>query len=81
MLTRYIEAAMSHAHYEILEDGSYYGEISVCPGVWANESTLEECRNILQEVLEEWLWLRSFGGAALAFGCRLKTKASLGFDG
>jgi hypothetical protein len=27
-------------------------------GVWANESTLDACREVLQEVLEEWLVLK-----------------------
>lgn len=28
------------------------------PGVWANEATLDCCRQVLQEVLEEWLLLK-----------------------
>jgi len=37
MLTKYLEAAMRHAHYEILaDDGTYYGEIPKCRGVYAN---------------------------------------------
>ena len=59
MLTKYLEAAMRHAHYEILkDDGTYYGEIAACRGVYANASTLEECRNELAEVLEDWLLFR-----------------------
>ncbi len=58
MLTRYIQAAMNKARYEILEDGTYYGEIPPCRGVWANAKTLEACRQELQEVLEEWLLLK-----------------------
>lgn len=59
MLTRYIDAAMRHAHYEILaDDGSVYGEISECRGVYANAKTLEACREELAEVLEGWLLLR-----------------------
>ncbi|NLF08502.1 MAG: type II toxin-antitoxin system HicB family antitoxin [Pirellulaceae bacterium] len=59
MLTQYIEAAMRHAHYEILADGEgFYGEIPECRGVYANAGTLEECRAELAEVLEEWLFLR-----------------------
>lgn len=57
MLTRYIEAAMSKATYEILEDGTFYGEIPQCPGVYANTKTLEDCRSELQEVLEGWIIL------------------------
>ncbi len=58
MLTAYINEAMARANYKILEDGTYFGEITGLSGVWANESTLEECRRALQEVLEKWLLLR-----------------------
>ena len=58
MLTVYITEAMARATYKILEDGTYFGEIPNLPGVWSNEATLEECRKVLQEVLEEWLVLR-----------------------
>ncbi|GBC94339.1 hypothetical protein HRbin16_00120 [bacterium HR16] len=59
MLTRYIQKAMEQAHYELLpEDKLYYGEIPGFDGVWATGTTLEACRNELQEVLEEWILLR-----------------------
>ena len=58
MLTAYINEAMARANYKILEDSTYFGEIPELSGVWANESTLEECRRALQEVLEEWLLLK-----------------------
>jgi len=58
VLTNYVASAMEHASYKKLDDNSYYGEIKECSGVWANESTLEECRRVLQEVLEEWLLLK-----------------------
>ena len=58
MLTRYIQAAMARAKYEILEDdGTFYGSIPGIKGVWANASTLEACRAELEEVLEDWLLL------------------------
>ncbi len=58
MLTKYIDAAMHHAKYEILpEDRTIYGEIPITPGVWANADTLEACREELREVLEDWLLL------------------------
>ena len=45
MLIEHIQAALRHAKYEILpDDGSYYGEISECNGVYANSKTLEDCR-------------------------------------
>lgn len=59
MLTPYIKAAMRQARYEIFpDDGSFYGEIPICPGVYANADSLEACREELQEVLEEWIMLR-----------------------
>lgn len=58
LLSGFVNAAMREAKYKILEDGSIFGEIPSCNGVWANESTLEECREVLQEVLEEWLMLK-----------------------
>jgi predicted RNase H-like HicB family nuclease len=59
MLTKYIRAALHHARYEILaDDGSFYGEIPVCNGVYANAATLEYCREQLEEVLEEWILFR-----------------------
>lgn len=59
MLTKYLQAAMRRATYEILpDDGSYYGEIPGFPGVYASASTLEGCREELEEVLEEWILLR-----------------------
>jgi predicted RNase H-like HicB family nuclease len=59
MLTKYIQAAMRKAKYEILpDDGTFYAEIPGFQGVYANAATLEECREELEEVLEEWILLR-----------------------
>ncbi len=58
MVTRYIQEAMRRAQYKKLEDGSYFGEIPGLAGVWACESTLAQCGQVLQEVLEEWLVLK-----------------------
>jgi predicted RNase H-like HicB family nuclease len=56
MFREYLAAAMKRAKYEILsDDGTYYGEIPGFQGVLANAPDLEECRNTLEEVLEEWL--------------------------
>ncbi|MBE9140604.1 type II toxin-antitoxin system HicB family antitoxin [Nodosilinea sp. LEGE 07088] len=57
MLTRYIQAAMHQATYELLEDGTFYGEIPACQGVWSNADNLEACREELQDSLEEWIVL------------------------
>ena len=58
MLTAYIAAALRKAHYELLpDDGGYIGTIQGLDGVWAQAANLEECRDELQEVLEEWIIL------------------------
>jgi predicted RNase H-like HicB family nuclease len=58
MLTDYIRAAMRQARYQILaDDDTYYGEIPGLQGVWANATSLEACRDELQQVLEEWIVL------------------------
>lgn len=58
MLTEYLAAAMHRAHYEILEDtGEFYGEIPGFDGVYANADSLEACRDLLAEVLEDWVLL------------------------
>jgi predicted RNase H-like HicB family nuclease len=59
MLSRYLQAALRRARYEVLEDeASFYGEIPDCQGVYATAVTLEGCREELAEVLEEWVLLR-----------------------
>lgn len=58
MLTDYIQAALRRAAYEILPDNEqppYYGHIPDLQGVWANEATLEACREELRSALEDWL--------------------------
>lgn len=59
MLTKYLEVAMRQAKYDILsDDGSFYGEIPGFDGVYANADALEDCRQELEEVLEEWILFR-----------------------
>ena len=49
---------MRKAHYEMLPDKEgYYGKIDGLQGVWANADTLEDCREELRQVLEEWIIL------------------------
>ena len=57
MITQIIQQKLAEAQYKILENGTYFGEIVSCPGVWANTSSLSHCQSELQEVLEEWLLL------------------------
>jgi len=57
LLTEYVQAALRRAKYEILEDGTFYGEIPGFDGVYANAETLDECREDLRQVLEGWIVL------------------------
>ena len=67
MLMNYINAALRHAKYEILpDDGTYYDEITECNGVYANADTLEDCREQLQEVLEDWILFRIYKNLSLS---------------
>lgn len=45
-------------NYAIITIVTFFREIPDCPAVWANEETLEKCRDVLREVLEEWLILK-----------------------
>ena len=59
MITQYIQAALQHARYEMIEDEEpYYGEIEPLKGVWATGKTLEQCRDKLAEVLDGWILVR-----------------------
>jgi predicted RNase H-like HicB family nuclease len=58
MLFEYIQKALEKAQYKVLDDGTWFAEISGFEGVWANARTVEECRHELMEVLEEWLVLK-----------------------
>ena len=61
MIVQYIQEAMNTAQYEMLEDdGTFYGEIPACTGVYANADSLENCRLELESVLEDWLLLRIY---------------------
>jgi len=49
---------MKRARFKTLDDSTSFGEIPGLAGVWANERTIERCREVLQEALEEWLVLK-----------------------
>lgn len=65
MIRQYVEAALRSARYEKLEDGTFYAEVPRLRGVLATSDTLEECRNQLAEVVEEWVLVRIAKGLAV----------------
>ena len=72
MISDFILKKIKEANYELLEDGTYYGEIPGLKGVWANAKKLEDCRKELQEVFEGWLLLKIRDGDPIP-GFKLRT--------
>ena len=57
MIVTYLEAALRKAHYEFIQDGLvFFGSVPGLKGVWAEGRTLEECRETLAAVIEDWVW-------------------------
>lgn len=65
MLLEYMNAALEKANYKQLDDGSWFAEIPLLQGVWANAGSVEECRKELLEVIEEWVLLKTKHGDAI----------------
>jgi predicted RNase H-like HicB family nuclease len=57
LFVKYIEASMSKAQYEAMEDGDYWAEIPGFQGVWGTGKTIEEAHSDLEGGLEGWLLL------------------------
>jgi len=57
----YLHAAMRHAEYERLEDGSWYAHIPGLPGLWASGQNVEDTRRDLMTALDDWLYVNSVG--------------------
>ena len=57
ILTGYINSALTNAEYEKLEDGTFCGRIPKCEGVIAFSNSLADCRNEIQSILEDWIFV------------------------
>jgi hypothetical protein len=77
MLTKYLRAAMRDAKYEVTEEGGHYASIPGLEGVWADGVSLEECRDELEEVLEE---ADGSAGLITGFDCSFYRQAVYPFD-
>jgi predicted RNase H-like HicB family nuclease len=58
ILTDYIREAMRLAHYELMENGSFFATIPLLKGLWAEDATLEACREELQSTLEDRIMVK-----------------------
>lgn len=79
MFAEYLRAAMDHAVYEQIEDGTYFGSIPEFQGAWANGATCEACAKELESVVEGWILLAIADHEELPElnGHRLVVKASV----
>ncbi len=56
MFCEYIQAAISKAVYEVIDDEEpYYGEVPELQGVWATGKTHQECQDNLRMAIEDWI--------------------------
>lgn len=55
MLIEYVNKAMSKAVYDKMDDGSFNGKITQCPGVVAFGESLYRCEQEVRSSLEGWL--------------------------
>jgi predicted RNase H-like HicB family nuclease len=56
MFCEYIQAAISKAVYEVIDDEEpYYGEVPELKGVWATGKNPEECHENLKTAIEDWI--------------------------
>jgi predicted RNase H-like HicB family nuclease len=65
VISRYVEEALRRAGYDKLEDGTFYGKVRGLRGVLSTGETLEECRNQLADVVEEWVLVRVAKGLSV----------------
>ncbi len=76
LLVDYCEKALKKAKYKKLKDGTCFAEIDGFQGVWGNGLTIEECRQDLLEVLEEWIILKLQDGDTLPIVDDLEIKVT-----
>ncbi|KKU06100.1 MAG: hypothetical protein UX07_C0007G0007 [Parcubacteria group bacterium GW2011_GWA2_45_30] len=65
MISEFIEKKLKDAHYKLLKNKSYFGEIPGLRGVWSNAKNLENCREELQSALEDWLLFKLKDGDSI----------------
>jgi len=59
MLMDYLQAAVRHAKYECLDDGSCYAHIPDIPGLWVRAADEEAARVELISALDDWLYVNA----------------------
>ena len=66
MFSEYVAVALEKAQYKKIENEyPYFAEVPELEGVWATGKTIEDCRNELIEVIEEWIVARLQRGLSI----------------
>jgi predicted RNase H-like HicB family nuclease len=58
MISKYVEQALTRAHYEHVDARTWSARVPQLRGVLALGATREACRAQLAEVVEEWVLVR-----------------------
>jgi len=66
MFSEYMAVALKKAQYKIIDDEyPHFADVPELEGVWATGKTIEDCRNELIEVIEEWIVARLQNGLSI----------------
>ena len=65
VISRYVQEALRRARYRMLDDGTFCGTVANLRGVVASAHTLEQCRDQLAEIVEEWVLVRVSRGLSV----------------
>jgi predicted RNase H-like HicB family nuclease len=66
MFSEYLAVALEKAQYKTIEDEyPCFAEVPELEGVWATGKTIEDCRNELIDVIEEWIVARLQRGLSI----------------
>jgi predicted RNase H-like HicB family nuclease len=65
LITDYIDQALHRANYQKVDEGQFCATVPGLRGVIATGRTLEQCREQLAEVIEEWILVRVAQGLSV----------------
>jgi len=65
VITNYINEALHRARYSVVDGGVFCATVPGLPGVIATADSLENCRDQLAEVVEEWVLVRVSRGLSV----------------
>jgi predicted RNase H-like HicB family nuclease len=65
VITNYISEALHRARYSVVDGGVFCATVPGLPGVIATGDSLENCRDQLAEIVEEWVLVRVSRGLSV----------------